>query len=83
MTLQPLGGAVMGALFREIGPDAAANSIQFVTAAATLGFKEPASLSQFRDIRYVALLVATATGGANVFAGEKRSLPEGDVAVGC
>ena len=69
------------ALFGQVGTDASANAIQLVATAAALGLEEAPALGEFRHAGNIALLVATAAGGANVVLREKRVRPERHLAV--
>src|SRR5665213_3612321 len=81
MALKPLRRAAVRAFFSKIGTDASTHSVQLVTAAASLGFKQVPALRELRHIGDVAFLVASAAGGANVVFCQQRILPELHVAV--
>src|ERR1039458_10490157 len=81
MALEPFRRAMTCAFFSQVGADASTHSVQLVTAAASLGFKQVPALRELRHIGDVAFLVASAAGGANVVLCQQRILPELYVAV--
>ena len=81
MLLQPLRSAEACSLFREVGAYASAHAVQLVASTATLSLEEMSSLGEFRHAGYIALLVASAAGGANVIRGEERVRPKCHIAM--
>src|ERR1022692_2575983 len=81
MALKPIRRAVIRAFLSKVGADASTHSVQLVTAAASLGFKQVPAFRELRHIGDVAFLVASAAGGANVVLCQQRILPELHVAV--
>ena len=79
MALQPFRVSLAGALFGQVGAEASAHTVQFVTAATAVCLEQATAFGQFRHAGNVALFVATPTGGADVVFREQRLAPEGDL----